>query len=155
MYEELDELLAQKDIKTLFVGLGNLLRKDDGVGVYISNRIKPGKNISVLTAEVAVENYIGKINSLRPDVVIFIDCSDLGTKSGSCSLLPVSAVHDMTYNTHNISLKRVAEFFRMPVYLLGIQPENVGFGEEMSPDVIKVADRIIKLINREETFYGN
>jgi hydrogenase 3 maturation protease len=155
VFEELNSLLAQKDIKILFVGLGNLLKRDDGVGVYISSRLKPGKNISVLTAEVAVENYIGKINSLRPDVCIFIDCSDLSASAGSCRLLPAGAIHDLTFNTHNISLKKVSEFFRMPVYLLGIQPENIDFGEDLSPDIVAVADKIIKLINREEAFYGN
>ena len=38
---------------------------DDGVGVYISRRIKNRGNISSLTVEVSIENYIGKINSLK------------------------------------------------------------------------------------------
>ena len=36
----LNKLLSQKDKKILFVGIGNLLKMDDGVGVYISRRIK-------------------------------------------------------------------------------------------------------------------
>ena len=42
---------------------------DDGVGVYISKRIKTTDNISSLTVEVSIENYIGKINSLNPDIL--------------------------------------------------------------------------------------
>ncbi|GAH97680.1 unnamed protein product, partial [marine sediment metagenome] len=32
--------------KVLFVGIGNVLRSDDGIGVYISNNIKPSAYIS-------------------------------------------------------------------------------------------------------------
>ncbi len=155
MIENLSELLTQRDNKLLFVGLGNLLKKDDGVGVYISNRIKPEGNYRVLTAEVSIENYIGKINSLRPDILILVDCADLKSPPGTCRLMPINTIEDMTFNTHNISLKRVSEFFRMPVYILGIQPENVDFGETLSKIVINVADKIIKLINREEAHHGN
>ena len=33
-------LLSQKDKKKLFVGIGNVLKTDDGTGVYISRKIK-------------------------------------------------------------------------------------------------------------------
>jgi len=148
-------LLALHEAKLLFVGLGNPLKRDDGIGVYISNRLRHGINISVLTAEVSIENYVGKINSLRPDILVLIDCTDMKESPGIYKLLPVSAVEDITFNTHNISLKRLSEFFRMPVYVLGIQPESVDFGEEISYLLLRVADKIIKLINREEAHHGN
>ena len=36
----------------------------------------------------------------------------------------------------------------MPVYILGIQPEKIDFGENMSYIVNQVADEIIQLINQ-------
>jgi len=60
----------------------------------------------------------------------------------------------MTFNTHNISLKRLSEFFRMPVYVLAIQPEKVDFGENLSYLIKNVADRIINQINRMEVNHG-
>lgn len=144
----LRRLLSQKDKKILFVGIGNLLKKDDGVGVYISSRIKPSNRISSLTAEVSLENYIGKINSLEPDILVIIDCTDIGSPPGTYKILPVSDIRDLTFNTHNISLKRIAEFFTMPVFILGIQPEKIDFGENISYLVGKVADKIILQINK-------
>ncbi len=148
MAYSLRRLLSRKDKKVLFVGIGNLLKKDDGVGVYISTRIKSAGLISVLTAEVSIENYIGKINSLEPDVLVIIDCTDMGSAPGKYKLLPVSEINDLTFNTHNISLKRIAEFFKMPVFVLGIQPEKVDFGENISYLVRNVADKIILQINK-------
>lgn len=148
MAYSLRRLLSQKQKKILFTGIGNVLKQDDGVGVYISSRIKPAEHIDVLTAEVSIENYIGKINSLNPDIVVIIDCVDTGSPPGTYKLLPVSEVHDLTFNTHNISLKRIAEFFPMPVFILGIQPEKIDFGENISYLVKEVADKILCEINR-------
>jgi Ni,Fe-hydrogenase maturation factor len=75
--KNLDHLLSRKDKKILFVGIGNLLKRDDGVGVYISNRIKNRDNITSLTVETSIENYIGKINNLNPDVLVLLFCIEL------------------------------------------------------------------------------
>lgn len=120
---------------------------DDGVGVYISSRIRNTPIITSLNAEVSIENYIGKINSLNPDILVIIDCAYMGSKPGTCKLLPVSRTEDITFNTHNISLKKLSVFFKMPVFILGIQPEKVDFGEFLSYIVKKTADKIIKQIN--------
>lgn len=154
MFDDLNKILAQKDKKKLFVGIGNLLKMDDGAGVYISSRIKTNNTITALTAEVSIENYIGKINSLNPDILILIDCVDMKATSGTFKLLSLSQIQDMTFNTHSISLKRLAEFFTMQVYILGIQPEKIDFGENLSYLVKNVADQILKKINKKEVYHG-
>ena len=147
MPEDLERLLRQKNKKILFVGIGNLLKKDDGVGVYISSKIKNTSEVLSLTVEVSLENYIGKINSIDPDILVLIDCVDMKMPPGSIKIITVSQIQDMTFNTHNISLRRISDFFKMPVYLLGIQPEKIEFGENISYLVREEADKIIDLIN--------
>ncbi|MCE5344927.1 MAG: hydrogenase maturation protease [Bacteroidales bacterium] len=154
MFKELNNILSQRDKKKLFVGIGNLLKMDDGVGVYISKKIKNKKTVSSLTAETSIENYIGKINSLKPDILVLIDCADIKSPAGTFKLLTLSQIQDITFNTHNISLRRLSEFFRMPVYVLGIQPEKIDFGENISYIVKNVAYKIIKQINKEEVHHG-
>jgi hydrogenase 3 maturation protease len=154
VFDELNILLSQKDKKMLFVGIGNLLKSDDGAGVYISKKIKQRGNILSLTVEASIENYIGKINALNPDILILIDCVDMKLAPGKFKLLTLNQIHDLTFNTHNISLKRLSEFFRMMVLILGIQPEKIDFGENISYLVKKVADKIIKQINKQEVYNG-
>jgi hypothetical protein len=74
--------------------------------------------------------------------------------AGSFNLMNINEVRDLTFNTHNISLKRLSEFFRMPVFILGIQPEKIDFGENISYIVRNVADKIIELINNQEVHHG-
>lgn len=147
MPEELKNLLLNVGKKILFVGIGNLLKKDDGVGVYISSGIINRCNIEALTVEVSLENYIGKINRIEPDILVLIDCVEMGSVPGTSKLISVSQLDDLTFNTHNISLKRISEFFKMPVYLLGIQPEKIDFGENISYLVMEEAEKIINIIN--------
>jgi hydrogenase 3 maturation protease len=147
MSVDLNKLLKKESGKVLFVGIGNVLRSDDGIGVYISNNIKPSAYISSLTVELSIENYIGKINKLNPDILVLIDCVDLKKESGYYSLLPVEQIRDFTIHTHNISLSRISTLFKMPVLILGIQPKIISFGEGFSAEAEKTANNLIKLIN--------
>jgi len=147
MIENLTSLLDSNN-SILFVGIGNILKKDDGIGVYISNKIKISDRIQSLTVEQSIENYIGKINSLNPDLLILIDCVNFNKKPGYTDLIPVQQLLDHTTNTHNISLGKISGLFNMPVHVLGIQPQNVSFGEGFTSEVKKSADKIISVIGR-------
>jgi hydrogenase 3 maturation protease len=154
MSDDLNKLMLQKDKKKLFVGIGNLLKTDDGAGVYISTRIVQKDDILSLTAEVSIENYIGKINSMNPDILVLIDCVDMKEAAGTFKLLSLRQIRNMTFNTHNISLRHLADFFMMPVFVLAIQPLTIDFGENLSYLVKNVADRIIRQINKKEVYHG-
>lgn len=131
----------------LFVGIGNLLRKDDGTGVYISSHLKETDAIKSLTVEASLENYIGKINRINPDLLVLIDCTELHHQPGHYTMLSPSSFSDHTFNTHNISLHRISEFFPMETLLLAIQPRETSFGESLTPEVKAAADEIITVIN--------
>lgn len=131
----------------LFAGVGNVLKQDDGAGVFIVRGIRKGNGISTLVVEMGIENHIGKINTLAPDILVIIDATDFGEKPGFIRLAEVSSLKGITTNTHNISLAKISELFDMPVYILGIQPADISFGEGMSPEIRESADRIVKLIN--------
>jgi len=140
-------VLLQKT--ALFIGVGNVLRSDDGIGVYIVKGIKEKERIRVINAEVSIENYIGRVNSINPDVIIITDCVHFGKYPGYSQLLPVGKLQDQTTHTHNISLEKVSELFAAPVWVLGVQPASVSFGEVISPPVLKAAEKIINIINSQ------
>jgi hydrogenase 3 maturation protease len=153
--DDLNKLISQENKRILFVGVGNLLKSDDGVGVYITGKIENRGSYTSLNAEVSIENYIGKINTLNPDILIIIDCVEMKSLPGTCRIFSPEQTADLTFNTHNISLNKLSDFFMMPVFILGIQPEKVDFGENISYLVKEIADRIIRLINTQEVHYGS
>jgi len=146
----LEELL-QRARGLLFIGVGNVLKRDDGVGVVISRQIVERSGVRALTVEVSIENYIGKINSLEPSEIVIVDCMELGCEPGAYKLLKLKDIEDLTFNTHNISLGGLGDFFQYPTYVLGIQPESVAFGEKLSSPVRNSARQIICLINQQNS----
>lgn len=129
----------------LFVGLGNVFKRDDAVGIYLCQKLlEAGKN--ALVVEMSIEKYVGKINNMPNDVLVLIDAVSFNKEPGFTDLVPVSEIIDQTSHTHNVSLKRVAEFFEKPVYVLGIQPENVKSGEGLTEKIQREADKCINMI---------
>lgn len=148
--QQLEKILYKKNV--LFVGIGNALKSDDAIGIYVVENIKQRANIKTLVVESGIEKFIGKINSISSDVLILTDCTDLNKSQASIQLLPIEKIQDNTVNSHTISLKRISEFFKMETYLLGLQPENVGFGEKISEKVKKEADELVNFVNKKNGF---
>ncbi len=144
--KQLHELIKTVD-KLLIAGIGNVLKKDDGVGVYVTRNIETISTIMPLTVELSIENYIGKINELEPDVLVLVDAVEFNREAGYSKLLPLGELLDRTTHTHNISLNQLDQFFQMPVYVLGIQPRSLSFGEGLSPEVKNAADSALSIIN--------
>jgi hydrogenase 3 maturation protease len=145
----LPELLQNKNQTLLFIGIGNVLRTDDGAGVYISQRITEQGHVKTLTVEVSIENYIQKISSYHADNIILIDSVSFNQAPGYYCLVPVCELLDFTTNTHNISLRNISDFLSGSIYILGIQPETIKFGEGLTSSVKKSAKEIIQLINSQ------
>jgi len=146
--EELLELMADTRKKILFAGIGNVLRCDDGAGVYIVNHLMESPHISKILVEVSLENYVSRINKAKPDLLVLVDCIDFGREPGYVGLLLPEDTFESTVNTHHLTLRRITEFFDMPVFILGIQPSCLKVGEEMTAEVVKSADKMVRMLNR-------
>jgi len=108
MREKLINLFNTNKI-ILFAGIGNVLKKDDGVGVYICDRIVERPAIQKLSVEQSIENYIGKINTMNVDRLVLIDSVFFNRYPGFSDLLPAKKLFDHTTHTHNISLNKIGE----------------------------------------------
>ena len=148
MKQKLEKILNRKNKNILFAGVGNVLRSDDGVGVFIVSGIEKREHISTLLVEVSIENYINKINSISPDILIIADCLDFNREPGYSDIIPVGQTNEFTISSHNISLKRVSEFLKMEVYVLGVQPADLRVGEHLTPVVRESAEKIIDIISK-------
>ena len=147
MKEIFNPLFEEKNKTILFVGIGNGLKSDDAVGIFICRNIIETDRKKVLIVESGIEKFVGKINSIAPDILLLVDCTDFNEQPGFVKMVPVEEILDHTMHTHTISVSRISEFFEMPTFVLGIQPKFVGFGEAISTHVLKAADKIISYIN--------
>ena len=147
MKNELTSIISRKESDVLFVGVGNVLRSDDGAGVYIVSQIETEGRFAKLLVEASIENYISKINKLDPDVLIIADCIDFNRKPGFSGLVPIKQIEEFNISSHNISLRRVADHLKMEVHVIGVQPADLRVGENLTPPVRESSDAIITMLN--------
>jgi hydrogenase 3 maturation protease len=126
--------------KTVILGIGNTLSKDDGAGSLLAGRIKDKVPYIVYDAGASPENYLGKIIKDRPDSVVIIDAADFGAKPGEFAVLePEDFKPSNIFFTHNSSLVLVVDYLKThitsEIIMLLIQPQDVSFGEELTSKV--------------------
>ncbi|OPX25614.1 MAG: hypothetical protein B1H06_07120, partial [Candidatus Cloacimonas sp. 4484_143] len=101
MKDELAKILYEDKI-ALFVGVGNRLKSDDAIGIYICEKIIATNFKKVLIVESGIEKFVGKINSIAPDILVLVDCTDFNKEPGYCDLVPIDNILDHTMHTHTI-----------------------------------------------------
>ena len=154
----IDDLLADWMVdaeRLVIVGIGNPMRRDDGVGVHIAKRLKStitADNILVLVSESVPESYLQPIIDFKPSHILLIDAASLGQEPGQVHFIPMSETQDIAVSTHSLPLHLVCNYLQRmtgaKTGLLLIQPEAVDFGEGLSPAVERAAMRVIAALKR-------
>jgi len=127
--------------KTVIIGIGNPLRGDDGFGPALVASIDGKVDALCIDAGTAPENYTGKIVKVDPDTLIIVDAVHLEKEVGAVKVLKGEEIESRGFTTHDLSPNMFMEYIknntRADIYLLGVQPGNLGFGSDMSDPVKK------------------
>ncbi len=129
--------------KVVFVGLGNVMKADDGFGPLLAERLSGRVSFKVFDAGLAPENYLCAIIDERPDTVVFADAGDFGGDPGETGFFDVDGFFDSSFFlTHNSSLKMLVEFLRLEgseanIFLLCLQPKSVSLAAGLSSAAVE------------------
>ena len=138
--------------RVAFIGLGNVDYGDDGFGVHLAQSLQEAGVPDVVLAANMPERFIGPVVDAGFDCVIFLDAVEFGGAAGSVVLLNSS---EMTtrfpqVSTHKISLGLLAKWVESNgstrVWLLGVQPESLAEGSEISPVLQTTLDALADLL---------
>lgn len=134
-----------KEKGALFIGVGNSLRSDDGVGVILAQRLKD--KINIIEAGTTPENYLNKIIGLRPREVWVIDCLDFSASPGQWRIFKAGELNSShLFFTHNFSLELFCKYLKdaagLETFILGIQPKSTRFSDHLSKEVESVLPEI-------------
>lgn len=129
--------------KITIVGVGNIMRGDDGFGPQIAEGLKGRLSADIINAGPAPENHIKAIRDSKPETVLIIDTADLGGDAGEVNLLKRDDIPLYGLSTHNASLALLFDFLKQDmkanVYMLAIQPARSDINTPIS-DI--VAERL-------------
>ncbi|MBN2653942.1 MAG: hydrogenase 3 maturation endopeptidase HyCI [Nitrospirae bacterium] len=132
----------------LVVGVGNTLRFDDGVGSYIISKLdKPINGLNVFDAGQRPETAIDQAVTLMPVRTIILDAAHFNGIPGEARIIPDDLIPQLIFSTHSFPLGAVSRFIAQDtgseVYFIGIQAQNMSYGEGLSEAVKQTADLIV------------
>jgi len=151
--------------KLAVIGIGNTLRRDDGIGIIILEsllKFYQKKDIDYFNFDSASFDLLHRIKNY--DTAIIIDGINAGFSIGE---LKISKLKDLEYkldnsltSTHELNLKSIFEFskklhIKTKIYLAGIQVEDTSFGEGISEALEQKKEEITKEIATfiDKTFF--
>jgi hydrogenase 3 maturation protease len=139
--------------RIVWLGIGSPLRADDAVGLFIVERLSQvlkapaGREDRFYLGESAPENFSGEIRQFSPTHVIMVDAAQIGLEPGAFRIIEHEEIGGISFSTHVLPLKILANYLvctcNCEVVIVGVQPRNLEFGEELSPDVKAAAERFV------------
>jgi hydrogenase 3 maturation protease len=149
---EVREWLADAE-RVVVAGIGNPIRSDDFVGVKIVQDLqgKVSEKVYLIECETVPESFLQPIVEFKPTHVLLIDAAMLGLKPGEMRLMDPERIADFpAVSTHMLPLRIFCEYLtattKAKIALLLIEPENVEFGEGLTPDVQATAEKITDML---------
>ena len=140
--------------KVVIIGIGNILRTDDGFGPMLIKKLRGRVKSVCIDTGTTPENYADKIIKEKPGVILLVDAVDLGLEAGKYKILEKSDILKSGFTTHDLSPRLFMEYLEKEtgarIYMLGVQPKDISFGDEMSYDLrqtLKDLEKTIKEIN--------
>jgi hydrogenase 3 maturation protease len=144
---------------TCLVGVGNPLRRDDGVGPWIVGAVREsvaGTRLSVVDAQSVPENFVHVVARADCRNVVFVDAVAAEGEPATVVFGPLAEFPEAeSFSTHKLALAFCGKFLEAAgkkVFLLGVVPGDLEFGEGMSPEVERAAaalrDLILKAVSR-------
>ena len=136
--------------RVVIVGIGNVLRADDGLGSLLVRRLSDKVEAICIDAGNALENHMGPIARYNPDTVLLVDAVHLDLEPGQARLVDPSRIEHSGLSTHDVSpgmfLDFLAQESNCSVFLLGVQPECIEIGSRISAtvrDTLELLERLL------------
>jgi hydrogenase 3 maturation protease len=137
-----------------FLGVGSPLRADDSVGLYIVGELKSrltahsGQELRFYLGESAPENFSGEIRNFGTTHLIIVDAADMDEAPGVMKIIEKDRIGGTSFSTHMMPLKMLTDYLVMTtgcqVFVVGIQPKCLAFGQLISEPVKETADQFLE-----------
>jgi len=150
--------ILSMDVNILIAGLGNILMKDDGIGVYLCRRLQEKRIKNIEIQEIGVEDWrLLSIASGYRDIVI-VDAVEMGLLPGECAVwedvdftdYPEHSLHNGRFISEFCFIRRLKQS-RGSIFLFGIQPEaigwGIGLGQTLDRNFDLITERLIRFID--------
>jgi len=136
----------------VLMGIGNELRGDDGIGIYVARNFRK-VGWKVIVAGQVPEDFTSEIKNLKPDILIMVDAALMNLPPGEIRIVPAEKIPKVAFSTHGMPLSFFMEYIEEYVkrcLLIGIQPKSMEFGVGLSEEVKAAGDKLIQILKEEK-----
>ncbi len=131
--------------RPVFIGVGRQDRSDDRVGLELASRMKKvGVEDVYLETELEEGHFL---EDLSGRTLVFIDAINMNERPGKITILPLQHLFWNAVLSHRLlpSLTHRLTYDQIKnAYVLGIQPESIVDGDELSSSVSAASDEVLK-----------
>jgi len=157
-------MMEKNKKETLILGVGNPLRRDDGIGPEVirlltENRSKKNNSYK-LSSDIDLldggTDGLGLIEYLKDyKKVVIIDAVEMKLKPGTIKVFtPEEAVININSDALSTHGFGIAELIKLAkgldinpeLIIVGIQPESIDYGEDLTTPVSSVLNNLIELV---------
>lgn len=150
--KDLNDWLVQAK-RVVIAGIGNPIRFDDFIGVKIAQDLqgKVSQKVHLIECETVPESFMDEIIELKPSHMLLIDAAVMGLKPGEVRLFDAEKVTKFpAISTHMLPLSVFCEYIKKltgaKIALLLIEPKCTDFGEGLTPEITRSANRTVKVL---------
>lgn len=143
----------------LVLGIGNVLKGDDGVGSYVAGLLAESIEsggayrkehlLHAIDCGTVPENYAGVVRRLRPDHLVLVDAAEMGLDAGEVRVVPVEMIGALGLSTHSMPLSMFMSYvadLAGSVTLVGVQPHIMHLGCEMCEAVRVAGEELVRML---------
>ena len=147
----LRQLNILRNSATVIIGIGNILKGDDGAGPLVCEQLMHAKICAeVIDAGTVPENYIQPIIKKGPQNLLVIDAIDFGAPPGTIRIFEPEQLSSHVISTHSLSPRLFVDMVRrdisIDVYFAGIQPAQIQLGQSISQQVSLAIKQLSKTL---------
>lgn len=144
------------------IGIGNPLRKDDGIGIILIEKLieqkeKLPKNIEVIDGGTGGMNLLHLLANF--DSVLIVDAVNFGGQPAETRVFTLDEIESkkisVKMSTHESDFLKIIELSKQlkecpkQIIVFGIQPKDTSHGQGFSPDLQKKLNSILHNVIRE------
>ncbi len=132
----------------LLLGVGSDIRGDDGIGAFVAREFEDPE-WEIVDCGPMPENYIIHVDEGIYEDVVLVDAADMNLEPGEIRMVPRKGLGVFTMSTHSIPLSIVMDFLEEKVdrvFLIGIQPKEMGLKEGLTPELDDAKKRLLPLL---------
>jgi hydrogenase 3 maturation protease len=139
-------------LRIAIIGIGYEFGGDDAAGLSVAQSLlkiskgQDSKNLLVIDAGVAPENYTGVMRRFEPAIVLLVDAAQMNEAPGTVAWLDWRETSGMAAVTHGLPPYMLAQYLttelKCEVFLIGIQPAGNKFNSQMSEEVSRAVREV-------------